>query len=233
VKTDLVGFSCLRGKQYRDFSVVRFGLDPSDDSGLIAAAVEDAEQMRAVNLDPSGAPKSSAKVMHTRYLGAISERLLAKYLGQALDGVATVEREAEYLGHDDHVDLRIGAADSSLELEVRGSFPYSKMERVLCELFDVIGPYSTGFKPEERPKDLYLRTLINCKQKFFTWKKPHEVWFVGGAPRDLFYGELAHEDNFDQDGARYRAIKPIAAALDVPEVVEWIKSQFEAAGGAR
>lgn len=213
--------ACRADGAPRDFRIVGFDLDPADaaDRARIDEALDEARRMAARAENPAGTPRDARRLLKTRYLGALSEMLLREHLAAAL-APARVEA-VPFAGHDTHVDLRAHAGARVLRIEVRGSFPFRPLERVVCELFDVIGPYETAHKPMEDAKDVYLRTLINQPAERFTLRAPHTLWFVGGATRRDLENRGTWTD-LDQQGARYLTIKPICRARDAAEVVAWM-----------
>ncbi|MFN3597033.1 MAG: hypothetical protein ACK41D_07155 [Rubricoccaceae bacterium] len=199
------------------FQVVAFEIDPKADADLVHEAMKAAREQGGTSLDPSGGVRASSTLIKTRYLGALSELVLAQYLQDRLGQSCQVHREP-FHDYSSHVDLKVSKNESTVELEVRGSFPYSPLERVICKLFDIIGPYSASYKLGEEAKDIYLRTLINESVQNFSVERRHTLWFVGGAERDLFE-RIGHDSDLKQRGARYRLIKPISLARDVPAVL--------------
>ena len=112
-----------------------------------------------------------------------------------------------------------------LAIEVRDSFPFSGLEKVICSLFDVTGPYTTSCKPAEKKKDFYLRPLINTGVSNFNPQQDHTVYFAGGAERELFRKE-GTETNLKQKGASCLTIKPIAKAKDAAEIIRCIETKL-------
>jgi len=68
----------------------------------------------------------------------------------------------------DQVDLKIvknirdtnGEFSKVYEVEVRSSFPFKKIEDIVCNEFDVLGAYINDVKVSEKEKDFYLRFLF-------------------------------------------------------------------------
>lgn len=54
----------------------------------------------------------------------------------------------------------------------------------------------------------------------------HELIFAVWAEVDLFYA-IGYKSNFDMQGAKYRAIKPIARARDTNEIVQILRNLMQ------
>jgi hypothetical protein len=50
-------------------------------------------------------------------------------------------------------------------LEIRSSFPFKRIEKVVCSDFDILGAYINEIKPHENSKDFYLRFLFSLEYK--------------------------------------------------------------------
>lgn len=227
MKQKTVHVTCTIDGELRRFHLVAFDIRPADeDISFLALVLDNVRNMTATNLSPAGWKRDDSELRATRYLGAASELLLESYLQDVLGSVTKVSRD-EFVDYTDHVDLTISNGSRIIQLEVRGSFPYSPLRSVVCRLFDIIGPYRTSYKQEEDPKDFYLRTLINIRQRDFDFHKPHTVYFAGGASYNLLE-ELGEYASFKQRGATYLAIKPIARARDAVEIVMDISQELSA-----
>lgn len=123
--------------------------------------------------------------------------------------------------YGNQIDIPIEINGIPKEIEVRSSFPFSSLSRVITNLFDIIGWYSSSNKLGESPKDYYLRVLYNFNEneamKYIN--SEIDLHFVGGATRKMLEN-LGHWDDFDQHGAKYRSIKPICAALDAEQILD-------------
>jgi len=227
VREFVITVRCTLESQPRPFRLVAFGIEPAgEDRALVESVLAKATVQRGTPCDPAGRLRDESKLVKTRYLGALSEILLERYLQRQLGDAYTVTNKP-FSTYDAHVDLIVSAGEKALSVEVRGSFPFSRLQRVICELFDIIGPYSTGYKPGETAKDLYLRTLINQPVARFDPHRAHTLLFAGGAERE-FMEQCGYETTFDQQNARYLAVKPIAKARDAVEIVDVMRRQLRA-----
>lgn len=221
----------LEGKP-RPFRLVAFGIEPAgQDRELVESVLAKTTAQGGTSCDPAGRRRDESVLLKTRYLGALSEVLLERYLQRELGAAYTVTN-IPFSTYDAHVDLTVAAGEKALSVEVRGSFPFSRLGRVICELFDIIGPYTTGYKPGETAKDLYLRTLINQPVARFDPRQPHTLLFAGGAER-AFMEQRGYETTFEQQNARYLAVKPIAAARDAVEIVDVIRTLAKVHNGSQ
>lgn len=55
--------------------------------------------------------------------------------------------------------------DKQINIEVRSSFPFKKIENIICNDFDVLGPYVNHVKNNEEGKDYYLRFLFELEYR--------------------------------------------------------------------
>lgn len=218
--------SCPQRVRQAPFCFVGFELDPSGNNGeVIQRAIRAAARQGGIPLAPDGSVRNPDRLFKTRYLGALSEILLVHFLQKQLGEEFRVVRDEHFSGYENHTDITVRWNDRAVTLEVRGSFPYRPLPRVICELFDVIGPYATTYKPGEPPRDFYLRTLINEKVDNFSPDRPHILYFVGGAEAALFGNEGGQTD-LKQAGAEYLTIKPIAKARDAREILGLIRQSL-------
>lgn len=226
VKYDCISVTCSEIIRKRPFEIVAFKVDPEGvNSHLHKQAVQLAKRQKGTILAPGGSVRDEEHLFKTRYLGALSELALVGFFKDWLGEEFKIQRDENFKGYEEHVDITVAKKDKVCTLEVRGSFPYSPLKRVICELFNIIGPYTTCYKPCERPKDFYLCTLINEEIDKFEVQKPHELYFVGGAEYSLFE-KIGEKTDLKQEGAQYLGIKPIARARDSKEIVELIKKRF-------
>jgi len=217
--------NCTLDGRPRPFILQSFTIEPTgDDEQLVKEVLSTLAGHGAVILDPSGKPRNPNKLVKTRYLGVLSEVLLQRHL-QSKFGTTIQVHNLPFTDYATHVDLEVEGNGRKLSIEVRGSFPYSALSHVICNIFDIIGPYETRYKPQEVVKDFYLRTLINQDVNLFDIYQPHTLYFCGGAEKALL-DKVGYWTNFDQQGARYRAIKPIAKARDAEEIIVAIKESL-------
>ena len=136
--------------------------------------------MELIPRDTDGVERDEATLLNTRYLGILAERVIAAYLRTIFgEGIRVFNRE--FVGHDTHVDIEIQVGEKKTDLEVRSSFGYSPMQELIEEHFDHLGPYVTPSKLGEKPKEFYLRGLINKAVDKFDYRRDHTFYFAGGA----------------------------------------------------
>ena len=218
MKKELVTVKCPT----RDFSLIAFEIDPiGEDVDLVNAMRDEVLQHRAAAYAPSGRTRSENELRKTRYLGVLAENLLIDHLQDELGQGVNVSKQA-FVDHVQHVDIEIRVGGRVTNLEVRSSFPFSRLQAVVCQHFNVIGPYSTSYKPGESVKDFYLLGLINEAVRSFTPKRKHTFYFAGGAPYHLLR-EKGKRDNLKQQGADYWVLR-LVEAMDAVEIVDAIRS---------
>lgn len=110
---------------------------------------------------------------------------------------------------------------------------FAKPKNKKCEqYFDVIGPYSNGYKAGESEKDFYMRVLYCCEKKDFLQllEKPTlKLYITGGATKDMMNDntiyQIKHlipaggEVEIESD---YRVI-PLGKSLDIVDFIGMIK----------
>ena len=204
----------------RYYYLIAFELDPTgEDADLVNAVHEKVRELEATSAAPSGRRRGSGELMNTRYLGVLSEMLLIEHLQHELGQSVRVFNRT-FVDYSDHVDIEIEANGQITTAEVRSSFPYTSLQNVVCRVFDAIGPYSTSYKPDESPKDFYLRGLINERMENFSFDREHTFYFAGGAPYHWFE-EKGKIKDFDQQGAEFLTI-PLVQAMDARQIVDAI-----------
>ena len=206
----------------RDFNLIAFEIDPiGEDADLVNAVHDEARRHGASAYAPSGRRRSQEALRKTRYLGVLSEKLLVNHLQDELESNAYVSNRI-FEDYGNHVDIEIEKDGRITTLEVRSSFLYISLERIVCEAHGVIGPYSTSYKPGEKPKDFYLYALINQARRRFSFGEKHTLYFASGAPYEWFL-EKGEERNLKQENANYLLIVPMVNAMDAIEVVDAIR----------
>ena len=207
----------------RIVNLVAFNIAPTgEDADRVNGLLTKVRQHGASPHSPSGRIRDPQELMKKRYLGFLSEELIAEHLKSELGPGTNVSNES-FENHEDHVDIAIQGDGKTIDVEVRSSFPYSRLDRVVCEIYDVIGPYSTARKSEESLKDFYLFAFINEAVEKFSFEREHTLYFAAGAPKQWFFTEKVREDDLKQQGANYLLI-PIVKAMDAVEVVNAIKN---------
>lgn len=205
----------------RYFNLVAFDIDPlGEDAEFVNEVQSEARQHGAQTYDPGGRPRSGIRLSNTRYLGVLSEKLIADHLRSIFGNEISVSNRA-FDGYDAHVDIEIQVDSKPISFEVRSSFPYRPLRDVVCRIFDFIGPYTTSFKAGESPKDFYLRGLINERVQNFNPERKHTLYFAGGVTYELLKQE-GRRTNFDQPGADFLALK-LYRGMDALQIIELIK----------
>lgn len=210
----------------RYFNLVAFDVDPlGEDVNFVNEVRYEASQHSARTQDPGGRPRNRVILSNTRYLGVLSEKLIADHLRSIFGHEVGVSNRA-FDGYDAHVDIEIQVGGKIISFEVRSSFPYSPLQAVVCRLFDFIGPYTTSFKAGESPKDFYLRGLINERVQDFNPERKHTLYFAGGVAYELLK-EKGRRTDFDQPGADFLALK-LHRGLDALQIIDLIKGTIGA-----
>ena len=206
----------------REFNLVAFDVDPKgEDMDRVNQLLVKARQHGASVHSPSGRIRSPEELIKKRYLGYLSEDLIAEHLQSEL-GPGTQVSNKTFESHDTHVDIKIHIVEKTIDVEVRSSFLYAPLQSIICRLHDVIGPYSTTRKLGESPKDFYLRALINVAVEKFSFEREHTLYFAAGAPNEWFFSDKARRDNMKQQGANYLLV-PMVQAMDAIEIIYAIR----------
>ena len=103
------------------------------------------------------------------------------------------------------------------------------------QYFDVIGPYSNGYKPGETEKDYYMRVLYCCEKRDFLslLDRPIiQLYLTGGATKammnDSSIYQIKHlipaggEVEFESD---YRVV-PLGKSLDIDDFIGAVKGEI-------
>ena len=145
----------------RNYSLVAFDIFPQGaDADRVKKIINEVEQHGADTRNTDGEERDEVTLLNTRYLGILAERVIATYL-RSIFGQGIRVFNNRFVRYDTHVDIEIKIGEKTTDLEVRSSFGYSPMQKLIEEHFDHLGPYVTPNKPGETPKEFYLRGLIN------------------------------------------------------------------------
>ena len=126
---------------------------------------------------------------------------------------------------ENQIDIPIIIEDIPYDIEVRSSFPYAELKSVITYHFDILGPYTTEYKKQEKPKDYYLRALFfNSKLAKSKLESGPEIHFVGGASRQMIEKESFTNNLKQGKNAKFHTIKPICKALDSKKIMNLIFS---------
>ena len=215
---------------YQKYITVTF---QHDDKLLQQAITEGVDLAKKVNpYDPGHAIRSSEQIKRRCICGFLAEITLRMLLKQQISEhnidakllSSHTITEGPKLGSQ--IDIPIKINNVRKEIEVRSSFPYSSINVVITKLFDIIGWYQSPSKPMEYKKDYYLRVLYNFKEEDAMNHINTEIalHFVGGATRGMLE-ELGNWNDFDQQGAKYKSIKPICKGLDAIQIMNMIFSR--------
>jgi hypothetical protein len=167
--------------------------------------------------------------------GVLAEYCWKNFLNSI--SLETLVQETEYESNSNQIDLIV--IESNKTIEVRSSFPRNGIEFAICSPkfeFDILGPYSNSYKPNEPQKDFYLRTLfhVHSPLDFLTdFKKDNfTVYLTGGATWEMMVDDKFSKDkNLIPDDAisdvevesTYRVV-PFSNALDCAEIYKLIKA---------
>lgn len=168
-------------KRGRGYSLVAFDIDPrGTDAGRVKEIIKEVEKHGADTRDTDADERDEDTLLKTRYLGILAERVIAAHLRDTFGQDIRVFNR-RFTGYDAHVDIEIEVDEKKIDLEVRSSFGRARMHNLIDKYFDHLGPYTTPYKPGERPKEFYLRGLINKDVKVFNYEREHTFFFAGGA----------------------------------------------------
>lgn len=217
----------------RDYQLYAYEIDPTSEDGEDKEFVEMTRDGEAHELaqrmnprDPAGRKRSWKVRLKKAYLGVLAENLIVKYLQNQYGQEAKIIKE-RFVSHDTHVDIKIHWNNGKeTTIEVRSSFAHDGMSKVVCEIFDHLGPYTTSFKPGEVRKNFYLRGILyeGWEQGSFCYDSKHILYFAGGAPGHWFKPEnKGRRKTLKQEGAEYWTI-PLRHGLDVPEIIKEMRS---------
>ena len=144
--------------------------------------------------------------------------------------------ETEFKSASNQIDLRINANNKTIE--VRSSFPRNGIKFAICHSkyqFDIIGPYSNSYKPNEIQKNYYTRVLFPFQNSLLLEKlksENFEVYLTGGATWEMMCNDKVainksfipeDELNIERISTKtnYRVI-PFSNALDTYEIMRVI-----------
>lgn len=198
------------------------------------------EGEKLANLVFSGAANDSKLTReNSRILANSIAGLIAEYSWKCFLNMCTpnlLVKETKFEEAKNQIDLE--ALNSGLKIEVRSSFPRNGIEFAICHSvhqFDILGPYSNGYKPSEPEKELYLRTLyqVQSHEEFLENFLNHgiEIYLTGGATWEMMFEDgksldkdLIPEDSNQKEKTKYRVV-PFQYALDTMEVMNIIKNK--------
>lgn len=239
-------------KPFRIVKVIfNYGSDPSDRALLDWVKSEAMLLARRVN--PHAAShvvqvRDHERIFNNCLAGILSEYLWRRFLNKDQEMVVALPA----LSVSEQIDLMV--ARNGKKIEVRSSFPRNGVEFAICHpvhQFDILGPYSGGYKPDEPQKDFYVRSLFHLRRISEPWQSPgarrfrtetlmsrmtqnnFEAYLCGGASWDMMCDDqLATDKHLIADdelspqrlaqATNYRVI-PFSNALDTFEMYELIR----------
>lgn len=227
------------------YQLYAYEIDPNayaEDKELVEQTRVEASELakRTNDLDTAGRVRSWNVKLKDAYLGILAEKLIRKYLRTEFSQEARVDKE-RFVDHDTHVDIKINwNTGNPTTIEVRSSFAYDTMDRVVNKTFDHIGPYTTVYKSHETPKDYYLRGILYAGRirNSFSYDRKHTLYFAGGVPNHWFkkIGQIKRDRKMVEisleeaerllaSGKKtlYNTI-PIPQGLDATQIINQIRS---------
>jgi len=169
--------------------------------------------------------------------GLIAESACERILKWQFGDHNVIRRESD--SSIDQIDIEFSTGKT---VEVRSSCVRNGIDFALFavdknnhqQYFDVIGPYSNGYKPVEHLKDYYMRVLYWCDKKQFMqfFEYPNITMYItGGATKNMMLDEnfyqikhLIPKGGQVQIESDYRVI-PLAKSLDVNEFFRVIEDE--------
>lgn len=188
---------------------------------------------------PGAANASNLSREDKRILANSIAGLLAEYCWKCFLNMCTPKilvQETKFEDAKSQIDLK--TLRSNIKIEVRSSFPRNGIEFAICHAvkqFDILGPYSNGYKPSEPEKELYLRTLYHVQnhEDFLNrfLNEEIQIYLTGGATWDMMFDktkslskDLIPEDSNQSNLSTYRVV-PFQYALDTIEILNLIKNK--------
>lgn len=204
---------------------------------LLQKAIEIGKQRsRLVNpSNPSGWIRDTSRLESTNIRGALAEICTEEILSTEIkkrELHASIEQASEIITGIEgvtQVDLYLTINGKTFEIETRSSCVRKGTNfGITSGFFNIVGWYKTITKPSETKKDLYLMYLYGFDESETMSKLTNniEVCFVGGATKSMLQGSLGSDVTMKQiQGALYRGISPICAALDSQQILDEIFRQ--------
>ena len=205
----------------------------------ILKKIEEEGQRLANVVNEKAANDSQNKRPHERKLSNAIAGVLAEYCWKTFLNTVSLDiitKETPFNRADDQIDLE--TLTTKKTIEVRSSFPRNGIDFAICHHdheFDILGPYTNNYKPNEIQKDFYLRTLYHTQSPTDFLKEFKKDGFVttltGGATWDMMADDdiaivkaLIPEDDISdfEVKSNYRVI-PFSRALDCAEIYKAIK----------
>lgn len=231
-------------KRKTDFHCCKFEFSPKGnqyDRFILHELVERGTAL-SKKVNPGAANDAELKRQYARILVNSIAGVMAEYLWKTfinLTSIETIVSETEMLDAANQIDLQ--GTKNDCTIEVRSSFPRNGLQFALCHprhQFDIIGPYSNGYKPNEIQKNFYARTLFPFAFSEFNARIEADnfsVYLTGGATWEMFQDPaIACKKSFIPEDeisierltaqSEYLVI-PFSKALDTIELFKKIKVQ--------
>lgn len=210
--------------------------DTNEDKDILDSLFVKAQQLAHV-VNPGAAndstrQRSSERILTNALAGVISEYCWRTYLNSRTPNLV---KETVFSDAACQIDLKTVRTNKTIE--VRSSFPRRGIEFAVCHRnyeFDVIGPYSNAYKPDEPQKDFYVRTLFHLPNPlhlletfksngFIAHLTGGATWHMMGDPNFSLNKSLIPEDQLGliQAHTSYRVV-PFSKALDCDGMYEQI-----------
>lgn len=223
--------------QDKEFKIVKFIFKNNEDSYQINEFIKEGKIL-ATKLNPvlarDGTRNRKFKTILTNAIaGIISEWVWRNWLNQKS------KEENKHISFNktkledikNQIDIKVIFLDeTSKDIEVRSSFPYTGIKNGVCKVFDIIGWYTNQIKIAEIKKDYYLRCLFPYKSYEFLdlLNVEFEVYLTGGATKEMLENSIHSKnkefipyDEINDENIKtteYRVIEPIINALDTQEI---------------
>jgi hypothetical protein len=127
--------------------------------GLLNNGLELARKVNPGAANDSTRDRNFDRIQNNCVAGFIAEFCWLRFLND--DGKVGRVATTSFKSAKNQIDLQI--LKNKNTIEVRSSFPRAQIPFILCHpvyQFDVIGPYTNNYKPDEIQKDYYVRTLF-------------------------------------------------------------------------
>ena len=191
-------------------------------------------------VNPGAANDAKLKRDYHRILTNSISGLIAEYCWKSflnLTNIDNIVTETVMVDLSNQIDLKTIKDDKTIE--VRSSFPRNGLQFAICHpkfQFDIIGPYSNGYKPNEIQKNYYARTLFAFNFNEFCDRIKKDdfcVYLTGGATWEMFQDEkitvkktFIPEDEISIERLNTKSeylVIPFSNALDTIELLRKIK----------
>ena len=223
----------------KDFFCLKISIE--DNKRMIKTAKDIAKSILP-NLNPGQANSSENRTSDTveiDNLSGIIAELTCYYVLKYLYSEEKIIKPSSMNSYN-QIDLKLFNGKT---IEVRSSCVRNGIDFALFKFnnkkpeeqyFDVLGPYSNGYKPGEIEKDYYMRVLYECDKKDFIEmidKPKFEFYITGGATKDMMNNSDIYQiKHLIPDGGQvniesdYRVI-PLSKSLDIKEFFDTLESE--------